>query len=48
MAEKAKSKKRPTTTINIKNSTRDKLRKIGKFGEDYDDIINRLLEAKGT
>ncbi len=31
------------TTIRVKNSTLDKLKKKGKFGESYNDIIERLL-----
>ena len=33
----------PKTTIQIETSTRDKLNAIGKRGETYDEIINRLL-----
>lgn len=31
------------TTIQIDTKTRDRLSAIGKHGETYDDIINRLL-----
>jgi len=31
------------TTIQIKKDTRDKIFKIGKKGESYDDIINRVM-----
>ena len=34
------------TTIQIDKSTRDKLNAIGKRGETYDQIINRLLGSK--
>jgi len=34
----------PKTTIAIEKSTRDKLNAIGKRGETYDEIINRLLK----
>lgn len=33
-----------STGIRIKKTTRDKLKKIGQFGEDYDDVINKLLD----
>jgi hypothetical protein len=32
------------TSIKIKKSTRDELKGIGKKGETYDDIVNRLLD----
>lgn len=32
------------TTIKIKNETRDKLLTLGKMGDSYDAVINRLLE----
>lgn len=32
------------TSIKIKKETRDVLKGIGKKGETYDDIINRLLD----
>lgn len=32
------------TSIKIKKSTRDVLKSVGKKGETYDDIINRLLD----
>jgi len=32
------------TTIKIKQQTRDALKSVGKKGETYDDIINRLLD----
>jgi len=31
------------TSIQIEDKTRDKLKNIGKKGESYDTIINRLL-----
>ena len=34
------------TTIQIDEETRDKLRDLGKKGETYDDIINRLIGSK--
>lgn len=34
------------TTIQIDVTTREKLSRLGKHGESYDDIINRLLAAK--
>jgi hypothetical protein len=33
------------TTIQIFVKTRDRLRKIGERNEDYDSIINRVIEA---
>jgi hypothetical protein len=32
------------TTIKIRKDTRDTLKSIGKKGETYDDILNRLLD----
>lgn len=34
-------------TIRIRASTREKLKAIGRKGETYDDIINRLIEEHG-
>jgi len=34
------------TTIQLDVTTRDKLNNMGKRGESYDDIINRLLSKK--
>jgi len=31
------------TTIQIKKDTRDKIFRLGKKGESYDDIINRVM-----
>lgn len=36
------------TSIRVKISTREKMRQFGKFGESYDDIINRLIEFYQT
>ena len=33
-----------STTINLKNETIRRLRKLGKFSESWDDLINRLLD----
>ena len=33
-----------STTIKIKESTAKKLRDLGKMGESYDDVIQRLLK----
>jgi hypothetical protein len=33
------------TTIQIFVKTKDKLRSLGERGEDYDSIINRVLEG---
>lgn len=35
--------KEETTQIPVKKITRQKIRNIGKKGETYDEIINRLL-----
>jgi hypothetical protein len=32
------------TSIKLKKETRDVLKSVGKKGETYDDIINRLLD----
>ncbi len=32
------------TTIKIRQGTRDALKSVGKKGETYDEIINRLLD----
>ncbi|UCE95765.1 MAG: hypothetical protein JSV51_08670 [Candidatus Bathyarchaeota archaeon] len=32
------------TSIKIRKDTRDALKNVGKKGETYDDIINRLLD----
>ncbi len=32
------------TSIKIKRETRDVLKSLGKKGETYDDIVNRLLD----
>lgn len=32
------------TTIGIRKTTRDRLKEIGKKGDFYDDIIQRMLE----
>ncbi len=32
------------TTIKIRKETRDVLKSVGKKGETYDEIINRLLD----
>lgn len=34
------------TTIQVKTETRDRLKSIGKKGESYDAIINRLLDTE--
>ncbi|MGC8562708.1 MAG: DUF7557 family protein [Thermoplasmata archaeon] len=32
------------TTIQIKKTTRDELKRIGRKGQSYDDLITKLLE----
>lgn len=34
------------TTIQVKTETKEKLKEIGKKGESYDDVINRILERR--
>jgi predicted CopG family antitoxin len=33
-----------STTIQLSKQTREKLKEIGKMGETYDDVINRLIK----
>jgi len=33
------------TTIIVSTETRERLRRLGRKGETYDDIINRLIDA---
>jgi hypothetical protein len=41
--------KENVTTIQIGKATRDELKKLGKKGETYDEIIKKLIEkAKKT
>lgn len=35
-----------TITIKIKKTTAEKIRKHGKMGESYDDVINMLIREK--
>ncbi len=35
-----------TTTIRVKFNTRDKLKALGKKGETYDEIIDRLIDGE--
>ena len=34
-----------STTIQLSKQTREKLKEIGKMGETYDDVINRLIKT---
>lgn len=34
------------TTIPLTKSTRDRLRRVGRKGETYDDVLNRLLDVQ--
>lgn len=34
-----------STTIIVTKNTRDKLISIGRMGDTYDDVINRLMEV---
>jgi len=36
------------TTIKIAPETRDRLKAVGKKGETYDDLLNRLLDEIGA
>jgi len=36
--------KEDVTTIQLSKETRDRLRNLGKMGETYDDVINRLVK----
>jgi hypothetical protein len=35
-------------TILCNSETREKLKQIGKKGQTYDDILNELIEIKGS
>lgn len=37
----------PKTTILVEDSTRQKLRQIGRKEQTYDQIINELIKIKG-
>ena len=32
------------TTISVSEETRDKIRNLGRVGDTYDDVINRMLD----
>ena len=34
------------TTVLVESSTRERLKKIGKKGQSYDDLINELIDSK--
>lgn len=34
----------PHTNISINIKTKDKMKKLGSFGDSYDKIINRLID----
>ena len=36
------------TTIPLSKATRDRLRLIGRKGETYDELLNRLIDAYGS
>jgi hypothetical protein len=38
--------KKKLTLISVRPETREKLRKLGRMGETYDDIINSLIENR--
>lgn len=33
-----------TTTINVRKSTRDRLRRLGNMNDTYDDVIDRMAD----
>lgn len=35
------------TTIPLSKATRDRLRALGRKGETYDELLNRLMDAYG-
>lgn len=35
------------TTIPLTKATRDRLRALGRKGETYDELLNRLMDAYG-
>ncbi len=37
-----------TTTIPLSKGTRDRLRGMGRKGETYDELLNRLMDAYGS
>ena len=37
---------RDLSSILVKKTTRAKLKKLGKKGETYDDVINHLMDAR--
>jgi hypothetical protein len=37
---------RQTTSLTVSYRTRDKLKSVGKFGESYDSLINRLIDER--
>ena len=37
--------KESLTTIQLSKETRDELKKLGKMGETYDDVIKRLVNT---
>lgn len=36
------------TTIPLSKATRDRLRSLGRKGETYDELLNRLMDAYGS
>lgn len=36
------------TTIPLTKPTRDRLRALGRKGETYDELLNRLMDAYGS
>jgi len=33
------------TTITVRRATCERLRKLGRFGENWDDLLNRLVDG---
>lgn len=36
------------TTISLTKKTKDELDRFGKFGDSYEDIVNRLVKIAGA
>lgn len=34
----------PRTTISLETETRDRLKQLGRKGETYDELVNRLID----
>lgn len=36
------------TSIRLKKTTKERLEKLGKYGETHDGIVNKLLDERGN